>query len=242
MLNSNTYLISSKTNNKLVISLSKNNLFFGMIRTIVLSAIVLYFLIDQVDFTDISYLELVFCCLVAIAGWDLCKKLMLLLKGEEYAFNKTTNSVLKNGEKISQLDCLNSIRIFEIWNDDSANQFELQIDFKDGTSVSFRKTTDLGVLKKLGGEISSISTVPVVLVNSEDVRREQAVINEEIGRKRNLENLNKKIQVFEGKYENKSIGELEVISKADGPYADYAKEAARNLLKKREGSDPKSGV
>lgn len=218
------YKINHFRNNELIISIDKSYILLEIGLVFISNILLYYYLWDKSNFNQIDIWKLSVGFIVITSLYNLFKNITLLFDGQVYVFNNTINRISKNGYTVDQLDNICQIRIIEYYDSDSSNQFELQIQLLNNSPIIFEKTPNLEFQKTLGKAISQISGVPFTFVNELDIHIEEQLKKKETS-------FQSKIEMFEKKYAKKSKSELEKIIKTDSPYDDYAKQAAKNLLK-----------
>ncbi len=222
----NKYRITSQSNRELIISMVKNYVIFEIVITIIGCALLGYFLSRNNDFSKIGVIEIGLGFAFILTFYNLFRNLKVLRKGEVYIFNSTYNSITRNNQSISALDQIDRIQIIEHDDSESSNQYELQVHLKEGHTIYFQKTTNLGHQKQLGEAISGVSGVPFNYKSREELWEEEYIREQEIAFQINVKR-------FEEKYKDRSNEELKEIVMDGSSYADYAKQAARNLLDRK---------
>ena len=219
----NKYKITYPNDKELKIALVSNYVLFEIAITVLGCALFSYFLWDKVNLDNIGILEFSLASIILTTAYNLFRNLILLLNGEAYVFNNSLNSITKNGRSINKLSSIADIRIIEHRDAESSDEYELQILLANNNVISFKKSTNLAFQKTLGHAVSKISGVPFNYVSKEVLQSKEDLKQQKIDRQ-------PYIRIFEEKFKEKNEFELKEISKNDSPYADYAKEAAQNLL------------
>lgn len=194
-----------------------------------------YFLWDKVNFDKIEVIGISLGVIAVSSIFNLFRNFKLIATGQDYTFNKSLNSISKNGRRIATLDSLYKIHITEHLDSESSTQYELLTYLKNETPISFEKSTNLKFQKILGDSISKLTGIPFTYQTKEEVNEIESLKQQEIDRQ-------PYIKIFEEKFKEKSKSELIEISKEDSSYAEYAKEAARNLLRIMNNTNEKTNV
>ncbi|UII22502.1 hypothetical protein [Fulvivirga ligni] len=220
------YKIAHSSNQKLVITTDKNYVLVILFIAIIAFAIFGYSLWDKINFNKIDILEVSLIGLAIGVVYAFVINIKVLFEGEEYIFDQSLNSIEKNNLEIGKLDKISSIKIIEHQDAEYGSEYELNVYVESYGAISFRKTKDLGSSRELGAAISKISGISFSFKSSDEMRQEERQENKKASYDRHVE-------LFEKKFDNKSESELLRIAQVDSKYADYAKQAALNILERK---------
>lgn len=220
------YEIKEQTSDQLVVAYAQNNQKFQFALLVggsLLTMLLIFF--NAKDIQGFEFAIAGFCLFSLYKIWGSYK---LIKRSDLFVFDKRNNSIKLNDVPLAELTDVKEIRLLEhVKVDDNPIEFELNVVLAKGEPIYFVKSTNLDNLRDIAYQISLLSDVAFQFESKAELSEEEA------WKIQKLEH-DERVKIFEKKYQDKDVLELKKIAKKDSEFAVYARDAARNLLWRKE--------
>lgn len=219
-----SYQIKIQNEDRLILERTKEHL-IGVFAQFVIYIVMLIFLVgDSIDYTQPGYREFLILMLTIAFIYSVFSTIQSHKKKELIDFNSLNNSIMLNGQIIGKIDKIIEIRMIEHPGDDEEiDRYTLVLKMDGYGAILFQKQSDLDHQRQIGKAVATMAGLTFTFVSRAE---QQAKKQQEYDEKKYQE----LVLLFEKKFANKESEELKEIVQAKGRYANYAKEAAQNLL------------
>ncbi|MEM6378266.1 MAG: hypothetical protein AAF705_08640, partial [Bacteroidota bacterium] len=224
LFNGPSYQIKIQNGDRLVLERNKENL-IGIFAHFTFYLLALIFLIgNSVQFTQPGTWEFLIVMLTIAFIYSLISTFRSRKQEELITFNRLNNSIMLNQQLIGKIDKIIDIQMLEHpGNDEEIDRYTLVIKMDGYGVIRFQRQPDLDRQRQIGEAVAKMAGLTFSFLSRAEI---QATEQQEFDEKQYKE----LVQLFEGKFADKDQQELKNIALPESPFANYAKEAAQNLL------------